>query len=130
MRSALIAASNCLACRYVLADVLAVTVVHAHIPFKVFLLAVVEFVLADVLLNLVSGLSTKEHGLGAVTTYFLAVFKAVDVALLAQNGFFLLFAASEDEGRGSCHDEEGELHACEWVDVVELLWLMEFVLWW
>ena len=62
-------------------------------------------------------------------TYFLAVLKAVDEALLAQNGFFLLLGAGEDEGGGSCQNEEGELHACEWVDVVELLWLMEFVLW-
>jgi len=46
-----------------------------------------------------------------VTTYFLAVFNAVDEALLAQNGFFLLVAAGEDEGGGSCQNEDGELHA-------------------
>jgi len=56
---ALIAASNRLACRYVLAGVVAVTVVHARMPSKKFLPAVVDFVLADVLLKLVSGLSTK-----------------------------------------------------------------------
>ena len=77
----------------------------------------VDFVLADVLLRLVSELNTKEYGLGAVTTYFLAVLKAVDVALLAENGFFLLLGAGEDEGGGSCQNEDGELHAWEWVDV-------------
>jgi len=117
MMGALIAASNCLACRYVLAGVVAVTVAHALISSKEFVPAVVKFVLADVLLKLVSGLSTKEYGLGAATTYLLAVFKAVDVALLAQNGVFLLLGAGEDEGGGSCQNEDGELHACEWVDV-------------
>jgi len=68
-------------------------------------------------LKLVSGLSTKEYGLRAVITYFLAVLKAVDEALLAQNGFFLLVAAGEGEGGGSCQNEDGELHAWEWIDV-------------
>jgi len=77
------AASHRLARRYVLAGITVVTVVHAVPPLRTLELAAVEFVLAYILLKLVPELITKDYGRGAVATYFLAVFKAVDVALLA-----------------------------------------------
>ena len=64
MTGALIAASNRLAIRYELAGVVAVALLHAQIPIKLAFSAVLGFVLADVLLKLVSGLSTKKYGLG------------------------------------------------------------------
>ena len=72
-----------LARRYVLADIVGATVVEALLPFRTLDLAVLELVLAYVLFQLVSGLNIKDYKCGAVVTYFLAVFKAVDVALLA-----------------------------------------------
>ena len=43
-----------------------------------------------------------------------------------------LAAAGEDEGRGSCHDDEGELHAWEWIDVdgVVVVIVVGFVVRW
>ena len=44
-----------------------------------------------------------------------------------------LAAAGEDEGRGSCHDDEGELHAWEWIDVdgvVVVVVVVGFVVMW
>lgn len=119
MMDTLLAASRRLTLRYVLAYIIVFTVVHAVLPLSSFFLVpgAIDFLLAYVLLKLVSGLDTKDHWNRAMATYFLAVFKAVDIALLAENGFSpTATAAGEDEGRGGCHDEEGELHAWEWID--------------